>query len=89
MRTKIVMLTGAAVAAVAVAAGASASTSGRTAPSPESASPSVELVWGTGEAPRYVARPAAPTAAWRPPAGSVVLRRGTGGPPEYVPYTAS
>jgi hypothetical protein len=89
MRTKIVMLTGAAVVAVAAAAGASASPSGRTAPSPETASPAVELVWGTGEEPHYVSRPAAQIAAWRPPAGSVVLRWGTGGPPEYVPYSAS
>ena len=89
MRTKIVMLTGAVVAAVTVAAGASASPTGRTAPAPDTASQAVELVWGTGAEPRYVAHTAAPIAAWRPPAGSVVLRWGTGGPPEYVPYTAS
>ena len=88
MHRKIVMLTGVAVVSVAVAAGAAASPARQTAPPPETASPGVELMWGDGGAPRYVARAAAPAAASARHGAWVELRWGTGGPPEYVTHTA-
>ena len=79
------MLTGAALAAATLAVGAAASQAGTKAPPPET----VELVWGGGEAPRYVARAAAPTAPSGKQTGGVELRWGYGGPPEYVTVAAS